>query len=212
MILQLQKYNNHILHKPGKQIPVADTLSRKAIKYHDDSLSEGMDAQIHTLLTTIQVSDYKLKEIIAATAQDTQLMALKLATKTGWPDKCKQCPLLHPVEYWNHQCDISEIDGIMFKGEKIIVPQNLRKDMLDRIHMGHMGMEKCKNRARDLLFCPRMGQEIETMVGQCSICQERCVSSATTAHATVQRSFIDLQWHGISNIPPRAPDILKATA
>ncbi|KAL0149263.1 hypothetical protein M9458_055497 [Cirrhinus mrigala] len=172
MILQLQKYDIHILHKPGKQIPVADTLSRKSIEYHDDSLSEGMDAQVHTLIANIQVSDNKLKEMIAATAQDTQLTTLNQVTKTGWPDTYKQCPPLIR-EYWNHRCDISEIDGIMFKGEKIIVPQSLRKDMLDRIHTGHMGMEKCKHRARDLLFWPRMGQQIETMVGQCSICQER---------------------------------------
>ncbi|KAL0161181.1 hypothetical protein M9458_044906, partial [Cirrhinus mrigala] len=172
MILQLQKYDIHILHKPGKQIPVADTLSRKSIEYHDDSLSEGMDAQVHTLIANIQVSDNKLKEIIAATAQDTQLTTLNQVTKTGWPDTYKQCPPLIR-EYWNPRCDISEIDGIMFKGEKIIVPQSLRKDMLDRIHTGHMGMEKCKHRARDLLFWPRMGQQIETMVGQCRICQER---------------------------------------
>ncbi|KAL0194540.1 hypothetical protein M9458_008112, partial [Cirrhinus mrigala] len=191
MILQLQKYDIHILHKPRKQIPVADTLSRKSIEYHDDSLSEGMDAQVHTLIANIQVSDYKLKEIIAATAQDTQLATLNQVTKTGWPDTYKQCPPL-VREYWNHRCDISEIDGMMFKGEKIIVPQSLRKDMLDRIHTGHMGVEKCKHRARDLLFWPRMGQQIETMVGQCSICQER--RNANTKEPLLSYTIPERPW------------------
>ena len=46
MILQLQRYSINIVHKPGKQIPVADTLSRKPLVCRDDSLSEGMDSQI----------------------------------------------------------------------------------------------------------------------------------------------------------------------
>ncbi|XP_016343356.1 copine-8-like [Sinocyclocheilus anshuiensis] len=47
MILQLQKYDITITHRPGKEIPVADTLSRKSIKTEHDNLSEGMDMQVH---------------------------------------------------------------------------------------------------------------------------------------------------------------------
>lgn len=45
MILQLQKYSMTITHHPSKDIPVAGTLSRKSLVYHDNSLSEGMDVQ-----------------------------------------------------------------------------------------------------------------------------------------------------------------------
>ena len=34
-------------------------------------------------------------------------------------------------------------------------------------------MEKCKQRARDVLFWPGMGKQIETLVSSCSICLER---------------------------------------
>lgn len=53
MILQLQKYDIHIIHRAGKEIPVADTLSRKSIKYHDGALHEGMEAQVHMVLSGI---------------------------------------------------------------------------------------------------------------------------------------------------------------
>ncbi|KAK7938626.1 hypothetical protein WMY93_001952 [Mugilogobius chulae] len=191
MILQLQKYNIHITHKPGKEIPVADTLSRKSIAYHDNSLREGMDAQIHTLIRNLAVSDTKLQEIKTATALDTQLTILKQVTKSGWPDMRRHCPPL-TQEYWNHRDEISEAEGIMFKGEKILVPQSLRQDMLDRIHAGHMGVEKCKNRARDLLFWPGMGQQIETLVGQCSICQER--RSANTKEPQLSHAIPQRPW------------------
>lgn len=52
MILQLQRYSVHIVHKPRKQIPVADTMSRKPLACCDASLSEGMDSQIHSVINS----------------------------------------------------------------------------------------------------------------------------------------------------------------
>ena len=36
----------------------------------------------------------------------------------------------------------------------------------------YMGVQKCKERARDVLFWPGMRKEIENMVEQCTTCQE----------------------------------------
>lgn len=74
MILQLQGYAFTIIHRPGKDIPVADTLSRKSLSDQDDSLKEGMDIQVHTVYSSLPVSDTKLNEIRAETAKDAQLM------------------------------------------------------------------------------------------------------------------------------------------
>ena len=172
MILQLQRYSINIVHKPGKQIPVADTLSRKPIVCGDDSLSEGMDARIHSVISSAPVSDRKMEEIRAATAKDSQLATLKKVIQSGWPETVKQCsPAI--TEYWNHRDEITEVNGVLLKGEKIIVPHSLRADMLARIHTGHFGMEKCKQRARDVLFWPGMCKQIESLVGSCDICLER---------------------------------------
>ncbi|KAK9513152.1 hypothetical protein VZT92_026713 [Zoarces viviparus] len=114
MILQLQRYDITITHKPGKQIPVADTLSRKPIEYTDNSLSEGMDLQIHTVISSAPVSDRKMAEIKAATAQDEQLSMLRQVIQAGWPESNKRCPPA-VVEYWNHRDEISETNGILLK-------------------------------------------------------------------------------------------------
>lgn len=45
-ILQLQKYDFTIIHRPGKDIPGADTVSRKSLADQDDSIREGMDMQV----------------------------------------------------------------------------------------------------------------------------------------------------------------------
>ena len=61
---------------------------------------------------------------------------------------------------------------LMLKSQKIIIPKALRHEMLGRIHTGHMGVQKCKERARDVLFWPGMCKEIETIVEKCLTCQE----------------------------------------
>ena len=77
-------------------------------------------------------------------------LRFKGATKAGWPDEMRKCP--HSIqEYWTHRDEISEIEGIFFKGEKIIVPQSLSGDMIQRIHAGHMGVEISKSMKPPLL-------------------------------------------------------------
>ena len=42
--------------------------------------------------------------------------------------------------------------------------------MLSRIHSSHLGIEKCKHRAQDVLFWPGMNQQIADMISKCRTC------------------------------------------
>ena len=48
----------------------------------------------------------------------------------------------------------------------------MKKEMLQRIHQGHMEIEKFKRRARDVLYWPGMNSEISDMISRCTICLE----------------------------------------
>ena len=48
--------------------------------------------------------------------------------------------------------------------------------MLEKIHSSHLGIVKYKQRARNVLFWPGMGKNIEDMISQCNTCLE-CQSS-----------------------------------
>ena len=63
-------------------------------------------------------------------------------------------------------------DGILFFGDSIIVPLQLRPEMLKLIHESHFGVEKCKSRALELLYWPRMSYNIESIVSECDICSK----------------------------------------
>jgi hypothetical protein len=55
--------------------------------------------------------------------------------------------------YWDFRDEIHEAEGLPFVGERLIVPEVLKRDMLVLIHEGHLGIEKSNNMARPVLFC-----------------------------------------------------------
>ena len=111
-----------------------------------------------------------------ATAKDTQLTKVIQTIKDGWPDNKHSLPK-GVEEFWNFRSELSVLDGLLFRGEKLVVPKALRQEMLTRIHTGHLGIEKCKRRARDVLFWPRMNAQIEDVVLGCSICSENAIAN-----------------------------------
>ena len=46
----------------------------------------------------------------------------------------------------------------------------MRKEMLQKIHEGHLGTTKCKDRARRLLKWPRMSHDITDLISKCNTC------------------------------------------
>lgn len=109
--------------------------------------------------------------------RDVQMSTLRRVIKEGCPAERKRCPTAM-LDYWNHRDELSEMDGIVFKGEKFVIPTLLIEEMLKHINSGHMGIEKSKQCTRDILFWPGMSKQIASMVEQCSICLERCMSDA----------------------------------
>ena len=179
MLLQLQKYSFTIAHKPGKEMFLADTLSRAYIDEHDNAdrnLEEELICAVNFALGNVPMSDPKLEEVRVATAADTTMGTLKQVILSGWPNKRREVPA-DIQEYWNYRDELSEVNDIILKGEKLVIPPSMRKEMLTKIHTSHLGIVKCKQRARDILFWPGMGKDIENLVSQCDICAEHHMSN-----------------------------------
>ncbi|XP_062576025.1 uncharacterized protein K02A2.6-like [Saccostrea cucullata] len=195
MLLQLQAYDLKLTHIPGKDIPIADTLSRKFLPDTYPQLTAGMDLHVHTVMSSTRMSDRRLEEVRLATQADPQMKILMNIIHDGWPDKRKKCPS-QALEYWNHRDELTEIDGILFKGHKIIIPRDLRRQMMEAVHIGHMGVEKCLRRARDIIFWPRMSADITNMVLECGVCLER--RNSNTKEPLVSHDIPDYPWEAIA--------------
>ena len=93
---------------------------------------------INTLLTNLPVSDEKVIEIRDATAADNTLQLLRKTLILGWPQHKRSVPE-QLLPYWNVCESLSEADGILFKDNRIIIPQTLRPYVLSFLHKSHLG-------------------------------------------------------------------------
>jgi len=61
-------------------------------------------------------------------------------------------------------------DGIMFRGDEVVIPELIRRDMLNRIHFSHIGIEGYLRRARASLYWLGMSSNVKDFVSNCEIC------------------------------------------
>lgn len=71
------------------------------------------------------VNDDGLNEICVETGKDEQLTLLGKVIQAGWPGERKNCPQ-SVRKFWNHRDELSKMNGILFKGENIIIPASHR--------------------------------------------------------------------------------------
>ncbi len=89
----------------------------------------------------------------------------------GWPNNKSQVdPAVRP--YFSFRDEITIYQDVLLKGDRIIVPTTLRNEMRQKIHHGHLGIEKCKARARSTLYWLGMVNEIVDIVSNCGACME----------------------------------------
>ena len=62
-------------------------------------------------------------------------------------------------------------NGLVTKGARLMIPSTLRSKVLEQIHEGHLGIEKCMLKARDSVFWPGISNDIRKTVEKCGICQ-----------------------------------------
>ena len=65
--------------------------------------------------------------------------------------------------------------------------------MLDLIHEGHQGIEKCLMHSRESLFWPGFSNEIHQTIDKCGICQ--ATTTAQRKHPSVPSEMSPHAWH-----------------
>ena len=100
--------------------------------------------------------------------KSSEMQLLTSQIQKGWLSSRKECssPL---IPYHESRSELIEENGLVFRGERLVVPPSLRTDMLKEIHRSHIGMNGCLRRARELLFWPRTNAEVKDFVSKCSI-------------------------------------------
>ena len=164
MMLRIQKYDVQMKYVPGKDIPVADALSRIS-SCHDEAI-QGLDISVHEVYLQLNSSPMRVSQIREETDKDTTLSVLREIIMHGWPEKRSNCPAsLHA--YWNYRDELTVADGLILKGTRIVIPESLQPDVMKQQHYAHQSSEKCKLRAKGSVFWANINRDIEELVKGC---------------------------------------------
>ena len=172
LLIRLQKYNLMVQFVPGKLMFIADALLRAYLNEtveDQQDLNEDMEVMVHSFVQEIPATPKKLTQLKEETARDPTLQALRTQIAEGFPTHQKD---LKPIiaTYWNIKNDLSEAEGLLFKGRQLIIPRAMQTNILDLIHESHLGIEKCKARARSTVYWPGMSRDIHDTVAKCATC------------------------------------------
>ena len=158
LILRVQCYDYSLQYMPGKSIPIPDALSRAPLRESDDAVLKTVS---NVSLCAINTS--RLSEIRDATEHDESLKTLRNTIMTGSPENKASVPQSIST-YYGYRDELSVQDGIVLRGERVVIPSSMKADMKRRIHAGHLGINSCLRRARDVVFWPGMSSEIRQFV------------------------------------------------
>lgn len=104
MLLQIQKYDIQLIYKPGKQLIIADALSRAYIKEQtSENFDNEIQAQVCLIISELNVTKEKLNEITSETLKDQELISLKKVILEGWPKNHKKLK-----DYISHMLNVKK--------------------------------------------------------------------------------------------------------
>ncbi|UYV73302.1 K02A2.6-like [Cordylochernes scorpioides] len=166
--MRMMRYSYQMSHIAGKKQIVADMLSRKPMsKPHKDELEEELSAYIQSI--EFPATEERLLEISRKQKEDSLCSQLAKYCMSGWPKNKREVdPALKG--YWQFQEDLTYQNGLLLRGQRILIPKSLRKDILEKLHQGHFGINKCRFRAKESVWWLGISQEIERMVSSCTKC------------------------------------------
>jgi hypothetical protein len=184
--------------RKGKEHAIPDALSRAPINDpgpDDEAANSDVTAFAHrTIISRIAAISYDdnldpdesavpphlpdplVDEIRAVAASDGEYSALIAAIESGFPERRDRAPAA-VGNYWGIRHQLSVEQGIVLFGNRIVIPQAARKNVLRKLHAAHQGIVRTNRMARQTVYWPGITNEITTLLSTCSTCQERLPSN-----------------------------------
>lgn len=158
-VLRVQCFDFDLVHIPGKA-NIAYALSRMPLNENYDVFQEYLIRQV---IEDSKPSALTWKALQEHTSNDKEITAVMEAIYDDYWD-------LIPKYYQNVKNELTTMDGLLCRRDRIVIPIGLRDKVLDLAHEGHAGIVGTKERLRSKIWFPKMDLEVKRKVGNCKDC------------------------------------------
>ena len=189
MLLRLQKYDYTIVYRPGKEMVLADRLSRFP------SRKEHMPIELHQNIHSIQLEPDRLNIVRGAIERDPIHSTAYSLTLNGWPDKIHEVPRI-VRQFWGTRDELTVENGILLKGDRVCIPPELYDRMLSDLHGNHRGIEKMRHLSQHTIYWPGLDADIADYVNRCKTCTQHKAKQAV--QPMLPRDVPDSPWQELA--------------
>ena len=172
LLLKIVDKDIRFFYQNGPTMHISDALSR--LPTHNTTAGNQQEVQgLKVSISEVSPvqSNVSFNQLREHTSKDQVMQQLLEYVMKGWPRMQKDC-IEQLRAYHTFKEEISTIDGLLFKGQRLIVPSALRSKVLQVLHRSYMGVTKTQDRARSTFFSVGISKEIENVIGNCKVCQK----------------------------------------
>ena len=148
---------------------------------------------MNVVLQHLPATEQRLEEIKQHQSGDDTCQQLIEFCQSGWPEKHSIPAAVKP--YFPLAAEFSVESGLLMRANRIVIPPSLRKELLDKIHDGHQGITKCRERARQSIWWPGMSRDLEQLVRKCAEC---CKAQKQRAQPMTPSPLPELPWQKVA--------------
>ena len=167
LLMRFLRYNIRAVHVPGKDMLVADTLSRAPSPSVNTSADLTADIDCAISAAVQDLASPSMRDRIAeATASDPTLAKVIRFVQHGWP----QTISTDVGPYYQERNQLSHVNGILCHGLRFVIPLSMQSEILGKLHTGHQGINKTLARARQSAWWPGISAAVTQHVTDCHGC------------------------------------------
>ena len=123
---------------------------------------------MNQVIQDLPATENKLNKIRVRLKQDEICDQAMKYCEQGWPDKNHILDVIK--RYWQHIGDLTVQNGLLLHGKRLVIPSPMRVDILNKMHSEHLGVTKCRDRAKNTVWWPGISSQIDQLVRHCQIC------------------------------------------
>ena len=189
MMLKLQMYDVDVKYQKGTEMHIADLLSRAHLKEGEEEKLEYVNAVKH-----LRIGKEKKEMIKEAVRTERAMVMLQEMIIKGWPKDKQEMPEEIAV-YFKHRDELAVEEGLIFRGDRLIIPRGIRKEIKEALHGAHTGIEGSLRRARECVYWPGMTKDMREFVSACEICSAE--GRAQTKETLMSHEITSRPWEKV---------------